>query len=347
MPSLFRLLTAAACVLTLGGARAQWDVAGAGTGRYADPDNHFSLQVPAGWQATVKNGATILRRDKSTLTVFFDPGADDSGEMLDAPVRRVREAGKDYAPDARAACTVGGYDGTTLAFAAKGPEGVASRGRILTLTNGRDGVAMVLISPADVFKAEDGVLWDTANTLSFSPRPQVDGPHLEEGTPVHLRLNHEVKSGREHKGDDIWFTVAEPVRGPDGNTLIAKGAVASGTVLRSERRRMFGKPGKLEIGVNSAMAVDGQMVRLRATENLSRRGRSNADAVTATALLLTPLSVFVKGRDVTLAKDTEVTVFVDQDTAVKPAEPRGAENAAPASATNPPATGGGAADAAS
>lgn len=307
------------CLFLVGAvALAQWDVSGVSPIRFTGPDGRYSLTPMPGWTSTVKSDAVVFEKDKTTLTVFFHPGQTNTDDMLNAPLQRVRETAKHYRPSARMRYSVASYDAHTILFAADSPENVPSRGRILTLTNGLDGMTFVLISPKDNFKKDDAAVWAAAESVTFAPHPELKGPHLDERTPVHLVLNQDIKSGRDHKGAPVWFTVAEAVRGAEGNILIARNATAYGTVLRSEKRQMFGKPGKLEIGVTSVQAVDGSTVPLRAVENLSERGRNNAGVVTATALLLTPVTIFIKGRDVTVKKGTEIVAYVNQDTAVRP-----------------------------
>jgi hypothetical protein len=337
------LLFVGACLVLLTGVcRAQWDVSGADAARYSDPGGRFSLAAPAAWKPAVKNDSVVFAWRNSTLTAFFRPTETKPEAMLQIPAQRVRETATDYAPKPPAPAPIGGYDGSSLVFTATGPGGTPSRGRITALTDGRDGMVFVLITPVEDFDGDDAALSRALATLNFRPAGAGGGTLLAEGVPVRLVLSQDVKSGRDHKGATVWFTVAEPVRAPDGRVLVAKGSVASGTVIRSEGRRMFGKPGKLEVGVQSVQAVDGSIVPLRVMENLSERGRSNSDAVAATALLLTPLTLFVRGRDVSMKKGTEMTVYVDRSSRIEaaPATAEVAAAAAPETSTEKPADAG-------
>jgi hypothetical protein len=352
MPIRYRLITAATCVfLATGAVHAQWDLSGTASGAasptYMDPAGRFWLQTPAGWKAATKNGTLVFQSRKSALTVFFHPGEHTPSLMLDAPAERVREAANGFVRGAVEIRAVGPYEGRTLDFTAASPEHVASKGRITAITNGRDGMVFILTTPIDDFKADDAAVNAALATLNIVSKADAGGTVLAERTPIHLILGQNIKSGHDLKGASIWYRVAEPVLAADGRVLIAEGAVAHGAVLRSEKRRMFGKPGKLEIGVNSVPAVDGTLIPLRAIEDISARGRSNADAVTATALLLTPVTLFVKGRDVTLKEGTEITAYVDHDVrldlpdaAPAPAPPattarEAADDAKPAAETQP------------
>jgi hypothetical protein len=340
MPSSRRLTFAGACLILLATAcHAQWDVSGAEAPRYSDPGGRFSLAAPSSWKPAVKNDSLVFAWRETTLTVFFRPTETKPEAMLQLPAQRLRETATDYAPQPPAPALIAGYDGASLVFTATGPGGVASRGRITALTDGHDGMAFVLITPVADFAGDDAAVSGALATLNFRPGGGGAGTLLPEGAPVRRVLSQDVKSGRDHKGSTVWFTVAEPVRAPDGRILVPKDSVASGTVVRSEKRRMFGKPGKLEVGVQSVQAVDGSVVPLRVMENLSERGRSNSDAVAATALILTPLTLFVKGRDVSIKKGTEMAVYVDRSSRIQPpaATPALAVVAAPpdASVENP------------
>jgi len=113
--------------------------------------------------------------------------------------------------------------------------------------------------------------------------------------------------------------VKDDVKDPGGRVLVAAGAHALGKVTKSKKRGMFGVPGKLEFNIETVEAVDGGSVPLRA--KIEDTGHSNKGTVIATALLLTVLTVFVRGRDVTVNEGTELIGYVDRDTVVNPPQP--------------------------
>lgn len=144
---------------------------------------------------------------------------------------------------------------------------------------------------------------------------------LREGTPVLLRTEEKMVSGRVAEGSAARFRVVRDILGPGGQVLIGYGDLAQGRVTRSRRRGMFGKAGQLEFTVDSVTAVDGTIVPLRASEEMG--GKDNKGAVIASALLLTVLTIFVHGKDVELPAGTEFTAYVDHDTAIgSPLPPR-------------------------
>ena len=94
----------------------------------------------------------------------------------------------------------------------------------------------------------------------------------------------------------IEFTVAEDVK-VDDRVVIAKGAPAYGTLLDAEKRKLFGRGGKVILRMETVRAVDGQMVKLR------------------TAPVTVPASKS-KVKDIAVAKETPFTGLVEQDTAI-------------------------------
>lgn len=145
-------------------------------------------------------------------------------------------------------------------------------------------------------------------TLSPSPATAVT---LAEGTPVQVRLLQDLKSGHARKGEQVRFEVVSDVVGPDRSILVPKGTPAVGTVTRSTGRKMFGKPGKLEFTIEYIRLPDDTRIPLRSTPTAAQ-GRNNSGVAIATAVLLAPIALLVKGREVTVRTGREFGVFVDK-----------------------------------
>jgi hypothetical protein len=146
---------------------------------------------------------------------------------------------------------------------------------------------------------------------------RADAVSVPEQTPVQVRLLQELKSGRERKGESVRMETASPVKGPDGTILIAQGTPVVGTITRSGGRGMFGKPGKLEFSIDYIKVDEKTRVPLRSTPQ-SASGRNNKGAAIATAVLLAPVAIFVKGREVTVKQGREFPVYVDATTELTP-----------------------------
>jgi hypothetical protein len=134
---------------------------------------------------------------------------------------------------------------------------------------------------------------------------------LQDGTPVRLRLSRSVSSAAAHVQETVDFEVTEPVI--DQNyVVIPKGAVALGRVTKVETKRRFGRAGALELSIDSVRLTDGGIVLLRATHEKGEGDMSGARV--AATIAVSPVLVWVKGKDVTFEKGTEATAYVSGDT---------------------------------
>lgn len=147
---------------------------------------------------------------------------------------------------------------------------------------------------------------DTAARVSEpvapAPPPEVV---LARQTPVHLKLGRTLSSATAHAGEEVNFEVTQDVI-VGGITVIAKGASGVGTVTEAEPKKRMGKAGKLNVNVNSVMLANNDRIVLR-----SFGIEQNAEQKSGISLPL------VRGKDVTLAKDTEITGYVDSDLHLK------------------------------
>lgn len=133
---------------------------------------------------------------------------------------------------------------------------------------------------------------------------------LFEGTVVRIRLMETLDSRISKEGDMINFEASEDVA-VDGVVVIKKGAVAKGMVLSIKSSGIGGKKGELNISIDYVTAVNGKNIRLKYSATSS--GQSRSGGAIAGALLINPLLILVKGKNITLEKDKEFSVYVDKD----------------------------------
>ncbi len=87
-------------------------------------------------------------------------------------------------------------------------------------------------------------------------------PVLPKGTPVRLRLDSSLRSGRDKVGQTVLFTVTENVYGPKHVLLLAKGAPASGHIIASAGNGPLRRTGKLAFTCDEARTADGTRIPL-------------------------------------------------------------------------------------
>ncbi|HEY0162602.1 MAG TPA: PEGA domain-containing protein [Edaphobacter sp.] len=138
-----------------------------------------------------------------------------------------------------------------------------------------------------------------------------------DGTAVKLRLSENVSSADAKEGQQVLFEVIEEVS-VQGTVVIAKGAQALATVTEAQAKRRMGRGGKLNVNIDSVRLVDGEKCQLRAVKDNKGGGHVGAmtGAMVATTIVFfpaAPLFLFMKGKDITIPKGTEVTSFVQGD----------------------------------
>jgi hypothetical protein len=154
-----------------------------------------------------------------------------------------------------------------------------------------------------------------ANAQESKLQPAPQGPTLEDGTPVKLRISQTVSSADAHVNDRVEFEVLEDIKVLEV-VIIPKGGIAWGTVTLAQHKRRMGRGGKLDIVMDSVRLADGERAPLRATKEA--RGGGHVGAMTigivASGLLffpVAPLFLLVQGKDITIQKGTEVPTFID------------------------------------
>ena len=154
---------------------------------------------------------------------------------------------------------------------------------------------------------------------------------LQDGTPVRLRLNRTVSSANAHVGETVDFEVTEPVINQN-YVVIPKGAVALGRVTKVETKRRFARAGALELSIDSVRLSDGRTLPLRATAEKGEGDMSGARV--AATIAVSPVLVWVKGKNVTFEKGTETTAYVSGDARIDESQPRTGPTLAPDSAAD-------------
>ena len=139
------------------------------------------------------------------------------------------------------------------------------------------------------------------------PAPSPQEILLRNQTPVHLKLGRELSSATAHVGEEVNFEVTQDVV-VGGLTVISKGAPGVGAVTEAEPKKRMGKAGKLNVSVTSVVLANNEKIVLRSF--------GIEQSVEQKSGMTLPL---VRGKDVTLSKDTEIIGYVDSDLHLKAA----------------------------
>lgn len=166
---------------------------------------------------------------------------------------------------------------------------------------------------------------------------------LQDGTPVKLRIARTISSADAKTGETVDFEVLEDVK--LGETIIVpRAGIAWATVTEAEPKRRMGRGGKLNVNIDSVRLVTGEKVALRAVKDMKGGGHVGAmtGAIVATSILFfpaAPLFLFMKGKDITIPKGTEITAYINGDIPLDPQKFQPvAATAAPTGATSMPAS---------
>ncbi len=161
--------------------------------------------------------------------------------------------------------------------------------------------------------------WLTAAGQTGIQQTQVVKPAiafgLDDGTPVKLRLMRNLTSADARIGEMVDFEVLEDVK-VNGIVVIARGGLAIATVTVAQAKRRMGRGGKLDVNIDYVKLVNGEKVALRAVKGGQGGGHVGVmtTAIVATSLVFfpaAPLFLFMKGKDITIPKGTELTAYIN------------------------------------
>ncbi|HEY3265729.1 MAG TPA: hypothetical protein VGM37_02295 [Armatimonadota bacterium] len=312
----------ALALLALGAASpAQWDLTNPKTAStvYQDQAGRFTLQVPPTWTPAASADSVVFKWSKSAVSVMPQSGAADLKAMSENAAARIRTVATQYKETSASDAPASSRAARSVEFTAVGPNGEPTRGRIVAITDAANGLVFILTCPPAEFAASSNSLSDVVSRAAFNNGAAAAKVIiLSERTRVKVAILEGLTSDSAKKDAEVRYEVADDVLGPNREILIERGAVAYGSVLRAKHRGVFGKPGKLDINVEFTTAVDGTRVPLRSTSDMRASGKSNSGATAAVALIVSPLGLLINGRDVSVKKGTEFTVFIDKDVVIDP-----------------------------
>jgi hypothetical protein len=179
------------------------------------------------------------------------------------------------------------------------------------------GVLVVFSALGDVAYSQQLTSSAPANVAPVATAAPPPPNTLLDGTAVKLRLAENLSSATAKAGQSVPFEVLEEVD-VQGVPVIAKGAQAMATVTVAETKKSMGRPGKLDVNIDSVRLIDNEKAALSATQNAKGGGHTGAmtAGIVGTAIVFfpaAPLLLFIHGKDITIPKGTEITAFVAGD----------------------------------
>ena len=141
---------------------------------------------------------------------------------------------------------------------------------------------------------------------------------VPEGTEFYVITAEPLSSKSASAGQRVAMKVDENVL-VNGTLVIAKGTPVRAEVNEAKASGMFGKAGKLTLRIESTTAVDGHKVPL--TGSPKANGKSRTGTMVAVSVLVSPVGVFLKGKNATYPEGTRLTVYTDEAVSITPAAP--------------------------
>lgn len=156
-----------------------------------------------------------------------------------------------------------------------------------------------------------------AVTAAAVPQLQAQTGILHEGTAVRMRLNRTLSSADARTGETVDFETLDDVV-LDGVTVIPKSSTAVATVTEAASKKRMGRGGKLAVNIDYVRLPSGEKLALRGVQDLKGGGHAGAmtGAMVATGIVFfpaAPLFLFMHGKDITIPKGHEVTVYTNSD----------------------------------
>jgi hypothetical protein len=155
------------------------------------------------------------------------------------------------------------------------------------------------------------------NPTDAESKPTANNITLLDGTPVKMRIGRTVSSKDAKIGETVDFEVLEDIKIGE-KIVIARGAVALATVTNAKPKGRLGKGGKLDINIDSVRLVNGEKIALRAVKQTKGGGKTGVmtGAIVASSILFFPAApffLFMKGKDISIPKGTEITGYINGD----------------------------------
>ncbi len=137
---------------------------------------------------------------------------------------------------------------------------------------------------------------------------------LQEGTIVKVAINDDISGKEVQVGTKVNFTTTEDII--QGNTVVVgAGLKVVGTVTEASKSKGLGKKGKLSFNIEYLYLPNGKVVKLRSEVKKNLNG--SGAVVAATAIFLSPLALFVKGKNAKYKEGDVFEAYVDETVVIE------------------------------
>lgn len=169
-----------------------------------------------------------------------------------------------------------------------------------------------IIFSAILLASITGFAQQTAN-VNVSANVLSSAVTLNEGSILKVALNDDISGKEVSVGQKINFSLSEDII--QGNTIVLrKGLKVVGTVTEAAKSKGLGKKGKLSFSIDYLYLENGKVVKLRS--DITKKLNGSGALVATTAVLLTPLALFVKGKNAKYEKGEVFEAYVDENTTI-------------------------------
>ena len=135
---------------------------------------------------------------------------------------------------------------------------------------------------------------------------------IPEGAAIKLTLMQRLDSGDKglKVGDKVSLQAAEDVT-VAGKIIIDRYAKAEGHVIEKKHSKWLGRKGKIDFEIDWVKAVDGTKIPLRAVSR--KGGKSHVAGMVAVTALVSPIGLFMRGKNAVVKRGTEFTAYVNTE----------------------------------
>lgn len=143
---------------------------------------------------------------------------------------------------------------------------------------------------------------------------QVEELIVPDGAELSAVIIEEISSKTASEGDPVTLKLDDDLI-VNKQIVVAKGTVVKGVIASAEKSGRLGKGGKLGLRIETTTAVDGQPIKLRASQ-----GKQGDDKTGTTIALVALFGVFgflKKGSDAKIKSGTKIKVYTDEEKHVR------------------------------